>query len=142
MKKYVRKGECIEINGKLYKAVDPVVFADCKDCVFDKICNRNEEGDVSKDDIPYCSIAQRRDMQDVIFKQVFSGVVFEDEHFDEATKLENKIEKLTEDFVRTYDSADIDKHLRRFDIANKKHESAQKIKQKINKLKDELYRLK
>jgi hypothetical protein len=81
-------------------------------------------------------------MQDVIFEKVEDGEVFVDENLEKATKIENEIKKLTTDFCRIYDSADIDKHLRRFDVANKKHESAQKIKQKINKLKDELYRLK
>ncbi len=141
MQKYIRKGTCIQIENNLYKAVDPIEFADCKGCAFNDICNEGTNR-INKDDIPYCSVVERRDMQDVIFEKVEDGEVFVDENLEKATKIENEIKKLTIDFCRIYDSADIDKHLRRFDVANKKHESAQKIKQKINKLKDELYRLK
>lgn len=141
MQKYIRKGTCIELNGNLYKAVDPIEFADCKGCAFDDICNKNSDR-ISKTDIPYCSITERRDMEDVIFEQVDEGDVFVDDNFAKATKIENEIRKLTTDFVRIYDSADIDKLLRRFDSSNKKHESAQKVKKRINKLKDELYLLK
>lgn len=141
MQKYIRKGTCIELNGNLYKAVDPIEFADCKGCAFEDICNENSDR-IPKADIPYCSITERRDMEDVIFEQVDEGDIFVDDNLAKATKIENEIRKLTTDFVRIYDSADIDKLLRRFDSSNKKHESAQKVKKRINKLKDELYLLK
>lgn len=141
MQKYIRKGTCIELNGNLYKAVDPIEFADCKGCAFDDICNEGSER-INKRDLPYCTITDRRDMSDVIFEQVNEGEIFVDENEKEGTKLENEIRRLVCDFARIYDEADIDKHLRRFDSANKKRTSAKKVKDKINKMKDKLYLLK
>lgn len=141
MQRYIRKGTCIQIDGNLYRAVDPIEFADCKGCAFNDICNEGSNR-INRNDLPYCSITDRRDMDDVIFEQVTEGEVFVDEHLKEGTKLENEIRKLVADHSRLYDEADIDKHLRRFDSANSKRTSARKVKDKINKLKDKLYLLK
>ncbi|WP_296864472.1 hypothetical protein [uncultured Methanobrevibacter sp.] len=141
MSKYIRKGTCIEINGELYKATDPIEFANCKGCAFNDVCHENS-GRISKSDIPYCSIALRRDMEDAIFEKVKEGTIFVDDNIVEGTRLENEIKKFTIDFVRTYDSADIDKSLKRYDSYNKKHEAAQKLKKQINEMKNKLYLLK
>lgn len=141
MQRYVRKGTCIQIDDNLYRAVDPIEFADCKGCAFNDICNEGSER-ISRNNLPYCTITDRRDMDDVIFEQVNEGEIFVDENLKEGTKLENEIRKLVADHSRLYDEIFIDKDLRRFDSANKKRDAAKKVKNKINKLKDKLYLLK
>ena len=141
MSKYVRKGTCVNIEGNLYKAVDPKEFADCKGCAFDDVCNHNSKR-IDRNKIPYCSIEDRRSMDDIIFIEASDAELFVDVHKDKGEKLEKQIKDLVTDYARLYDEADIDKQLGRFDQSNRKRTAAKNVKKKINKLKDELYNLK